>query len=179
MTAGEAANCSPIANHQLPPRAARLRSRLTPEDIMDAPSARLLIERAADEATRLGYEYCGPEFFLITAAESASPKCVEVLARYGLGADSLRATVREVLGPMGETHDPTAVPATTMRARRAIEHATGIAASHGRAELSADDLLVGLLAEDVARRGVIHAVLERRGAELAVLRAELEATARG
>jgi hypothetical protein len=57
-----------------------------------------------------------------------------------------------------------------MRARRALEHAEAT-----RQAPTPDDLLLALLADDVALGSVIGAVLARRGLSAAALRAELAA----
>ena len=137
---------------------------------MDFPALRPVLERAADVATDLGHHYLGPEHLLIAASATASPARAAVLARQGLHAGVLRADTNAFLGPMLGATAPGARPEPTLRARRALEHAEAT-----RQARTSDDLLLALLADDVALGSVIGAVLARRGLSPAALRADLAA----
>ena len=140
---------------------------------MTSPSLEPVLGVAADEARMLGHGYLGPEHLLIAVVQRASASHAAVLARHGLTPDVIRDAVGAVVGAPARAGDPVAIPQASARARRALEHAAEHAALAGSEPPSADDLLAGLLAADVAPGAVIGAVLDRRGVELSALRRDL------
>ena len=140
---------------------------------MASSELQAVLAGAAEEATALGHGYLGPEHLLIAASRRVSPARADVLARHGLTPAVLRAEVGAVLGSPAQTPDPAARPETTARARRALDRAAERAGASAAAAVTPDDLLAGLLAEDVAPRAVIGAVLQRRAVDLSAIRREL------
>jgi ATP-dependent Clp protease ATP-binding subunit ClpA len=143
---------------------------------MESSELQSVLAEAADEATALGHGYLGPEHVLIAASRRVSPPRAVVLARHGLTPAVLRAEVGAVVGAPAQAPRPAAPPEATTRARRALDRAAERAGASSADAVTPDDLLAGLLAEDVAPRAVIGAVLQRRAVDLSALRRELFGT---
>lgn len=148
---------------------------------MESPIPHPLLAAAADEARILGHGYLGAEHLLIAASRRVSPTRARVLARHGVTPDALRDAVSSVVGAPGSTPDAVRPLQPTMRARRALERAAehevdpaAGAATDGRdGPATADALLAGLLAPDVAPGAVVGAALAWCGVDLPALRRDV------
>lgn len=144
---------------------------------LDAP----LLAEADAEARQLGHPYVGPEHLLLAVAARATGASGAFLGRHGLTAEALRISVMAVFGPTqlrGAAADgPRKI---ALRSIVALGHA--VRDGRRRASLTAytpDDLLLALLADDVAPDGVVGAVFARAGLTSRAARAEVTALAAG
>ena len=131
---------------------------------------------AADaEAAQRGDTYIAPEHLLLAVAANASGASATFLARHDLTSERLREAVDAVHGP--RLHDVTFDGPRTiaMRTLRALAHAIDAAAARRghTVAFTADELLIALLSDSVARGAVIATVLERFDITVTAAQAEL------
>lgn len=134
-----------------------------------------LVAEADAEARSLGHSYIGPEHLLLAVAANARGASRTFLVRHGMTADALRASVASMIGPERVTareHGPLAL---AHRSVLALAHAlsAGPDTRHWPEPYSPDELLVALLAHDVAPRAIVGAVFADAGLTLDAARAEL------
>jgi ATP-dependent Clp protease ATP-binding subunit ClpA len=135
-----------------------------------------LLAEADAEARTLGHSYIGPEHLLLAVAEHATGVSRTFLGRHGMTAEGLREAVAALIGPERVSARESGAPlAIAHRSMLALAHAlaAGQGAHHWPEAYSADELLVALLADDVAPAATVGAVLEDAGLTLAGARAEL------
>ena len=136
-----------------------------------------LLPEAATEARRLGHEHVGPEHLLLAVADGARGAGRSFFDRHAMTPASLRECVEAVLGPAREPADRDAPLRIALRSHVALAHA--ISAASGRHDsalaFTPDELLVALLADDVAPGAVVGTVLERTGLDVATAREEMRA----
>ena len=134
-----------------------------------------LLSEADAEARMLGHSYIGPEHLLLALAAHAAGASRTFLGRHGMTSGMLRESVAALLGPEHVTareHGPLAL---THRSVVALAHALGAGhgANHWPEPYSPDDLLVALLADDVAQEGTLGALLSDAGLTVHEARVEL------
>jgi ATP-dependent Clp protease ATP-binding subunit ClpA len=134
-----------------------------------------LLAEAEDEARRLGHSYIGPEHLLLAVAAHGTPSCRAFLGGHEMSAERLRESVTELIGPERVTAREQSSLALTHRSVVALAHAlsTGHHARHWPEPYSPADLLVALLADDVAVEGTLGALFADAGLTVAAARAEL------
>ena len=134
-----------------------------------------LLAEADAEARRFGHEYLGPEHLLLAVATQAQAASRSFFDRHGITANLLRESIGEILGPTSSTATAGDPLRLTLRSHVALAHAIGAASRRGDSALSytPDELLGGLLTDEVATRSIIETVLIRAGITPAEARAEL------
>jgi len=134
-----------------------------------------LLAEAEDEARRLGHSYIGPEHLLVAVAEHGTAPCRRFLNRHEMSAERLRESVAELIGPERVTAREHASLALTHRAVVALAHALGAGERdrHWPEPYSPEDLLVALLADDVAAEGTLGALFADAGLTVVAARTEL------
>jgi ATP-dependent Clp protease ATP-binding subunit ClpA len=140
-----------------------------------------LLAEADAEARQLGHPFVAPEHLLIAVAAHGAGVSRTFFERHGLTADVLRTSVVAELGPIAATaarDDPRTI---ALRSVVALGHAvTSGRPRHGEpGAYTPDDLLLALLADDVAPHAVVGAVLARAGLTPAAARAEFAKLAFG
>ena len=140
-----------------------------------------LLAEAAAEARRFGHSFLAPEHLLLAVAEHGAGATRSFLARHGLTAQALRDAVAVVLGPTLAGAAPDGPPTIALRSIVALGHAIGSGGEHAAksAAYTPDDLLLALLADDVAPHAVVGEIFARVGLTPAAARAELRALASG
>jgi ATP-dependent Clp protease ATP-binding subunit ClpA len=135
-----------------------------------------LLSEAEVEARTLGHSYIGPEHLLVALAANATGASRSFLARCGMSAELLRESIATLIGPERVSARDHGALALTHRAVVALGHAlsAGHGARHWPEPYSADDLLVALLADDVAATGTLGALFADTGRTIVQARAELE-----
>jgi len=144
---------------------------------LDAP----LLAEADTEARQLGHPYLGPEHLLLAVAAHANGASGAFLDRHGLTAQALRDSVAAVLGPTAQPEGaPRGPRKISLRSLVALGHAVSAGQQRGRSTAyTPDDLLLALLADDVAPDAVVGAVFARAGLTAASARAEVATLAAG
>jgi len=135
-----------------------------------------LLSDARAEASRLGHSCVAPEHLLLAVAANGDPATRTFFDRHGMSLEALRDAVLELIGPERVQARKDQPPAIAQRAIVAF----GRALSAGRGWLqpySDRDLLLALIADDVAVNAVVGSVLERFGVTPAEARRELAALA--
>jgi ATP-dependent Clp protease ATP-binding subunit ClpA len=134
-----------------------------------------LLTEAESEARTLGHSYIGPEHLLVALAAHGTGASRAMLDRHGMTAEWLRESVAMLIGPERVSARDGASLALTHRTVVALGHALGAAhaADHWPEPYSSDDLLVALLADDVAVSGTLGALFADAGLEVNEARAEL------
>jgi hypothetical protein len=105
--------------------------------------------RAQEEARILGHDYIGTEHILLGLAHLDSGVAVTALARFGLGLDTVRERIHEVVGEQSTSSRPS--PPFTPRAKKVLELALREALGQGQQEIRPEHLLLGLLREGEGR----------------------------
>lgn len=134
-----------------------------------------LLTEAESEARTLGHSYIGPEHLLLALAAHGIGASRAFLSRHGMTAEALRESVAALIGPERVTARDHGSLALTHRCVVALGHAlsAGHGARHWPEPYSADDLLVALLADDVAATGTLGALFADAGLTVDAARAEL------
>ena len=135
-----------------------------------------LLAEADTEARLLGHDWIGPEHLLLSVALKPGGVSRAFFERHQLSLQSLRESVAALVGPSIRAVRDEQPLTISLRAHLALAHALG--ASRGKSEpaFTHDQLLVALLADDVAGDAVVGAVLEERtGVSAKEARAELAA----
>jgi len=140
-----------------------------------------LLAEADAEARQLGHPFLAPEHLFIAVAAHGDGVSRTFLDRHGLTADALRKSVAAELGAMSvsaASDDPRTI---ALRSVVALGHAvtSGRGRSGQPAAYTPDDLLLALLADDVAPHAVVGAILSRAGLTPAAARAEIAELASG
>jgi ATP-dependent Clp protease ATP-binding subunit ClpA len=135
-----------------------------------------LLTEAEMEARALGHSYIGPEHLLLALATHATGASRVFLERHGMSSEMLRESIATLIGPERVTARDHGSLALTHRSVVALGHALGAGhgARHWPEPYSSDDLLVALLADDVAATGTLGALFADAGLTIDAARAGLE-----
>jgi hypothetical protein len=115
--------------------------------------ARKVIVEAQREADSLGHGYLGTEHLLLALLRRGT-------GALGVSADAAREQIVERVGEGGEPW-PAGIPRPfTPRAKRALEHALGLATADGREQFGPEDVLLGIASDP---RGTGGEVLQALG----------------
>jgi hypothetical protein len=109
-----------------------------------SPAARLALDRAGDEAARLGHDYIGTEHALLALASGEHGLAAEVLA--GLGVSRERILSTSCMRPRPREREPQACVAVMPRFKQALEHARRIADGLDAPVADTEHLLAGIVA---------------------------------
>jgi hypothetical protein len=114
----------------------------------------------------------------VAVADLGTASCRAFLGRYGMSAERLRESVAELIGPERVRAREQTSLALTHRAVVALAHALGSGERdrHWPEPYSAEDLLVALLADDVAAEGTLGALFADAGLTVTAARTELAST---
>ncbi len=107
--------------------------------------ARQVVNRAADEAARLGHSYVGTEHLLLALTEEGDT-AAQLLRSCGIGPGRLRELVEETVDLGKPAHR--AAQGLTPRAKNCLQLAAQEAARLGRREADTEHLLLGLLRDE-------------------------------
>jgi ATP-dependent Clp protease ATP-binding subunit ClpA len=135
--------------------------------------ARAAIQRAHEEATRLNHNYIGTEHQLLGLVGDDDGVASLALRALGIDRESVRSEVESMIGRGQEPPAENVGP--TPRAKRVLELAQEEAKSLGHVYIGTEHLLLGLVAEG---EGIAAAILEKLGATLPTLRAQVTAVLR-
>jgi ATP-dependent Clp protease ATP-binding subunit ClpA len=134
-----------------------------------------LLAEADVEARQLGHPFVAPEHLLLAVAEHGRGPSRMFFERHGLTPQVLRDSVTEVLGqaPVGTAAD--GQRSLALRSIVALAHAVNSGRRRGLqgTAYTPEDLLLALLADDVAPGAVVGAVFERAGLTSSAARAEV------
>jgi hypothetical protein len=108
------------------------------------PAAREALNRACDEARKLGHDYVGTEHALLALASAESGIAAEVLTHLGVARDRMLATA--CLQPTPPEHSSSGGMPLMPRFKQALEHSRRIADGLGAAVPDTEHLLAGIVA---------------------------------
>jgi ATP-dependent Clp protease ATP-binding subunit ClpA len=134
-----------------------------------------LLAEADAEARSLGHSYIGPEHLLLAVAGNSRGASRAFFGRHGLTREALRESVASMIGPERVAARENGPLALAHRSMLALAHAlsAGHEARRWPEPYSPDELLVALLADDVAPTAIVGAVFADAGLTLGAARDEL------
>lgn len=136
---------------------------------LTAPARSVLTEAHA-AAGRLGHPYVGSEHLLIGLLRAKESAPARLLAEFGMTEEALARQIRLAVGAGRSGLPP--LFGLSDRARRIVERGAAEAGGRGRAAVSSEHILLGLLRE---RGCTALKLLERCGADPEELLSRLEA----
>jgi hypothetical protein len=107
-------------------------------------NARLALDRAGEEAARLGHDYIGTEHALLALASGDRGLAADVLADLAVGREQILTTSCMRPGPLEA--EPRACVSVMPRFKQALEHARRIADGLEIATADTEHLLAGIVA---------------------------------
>jgi hypothetical protein len=134
------------------------------------PAAREALDRAADEARRLGHDHVGTEHVLLALVTAGPGTAAEVLA--GLGVTSKRILATSCMQAGAGEHAPDVRLQLMPRLKQALEHGRRIADGSGVRIADTEHLLAGVVAVEDS---MAVEILRRLRVGVADVRAELAA----
>jgi ATP-dependent Clp protease ATP-binding subunit ClpC len=109
---------------------------------------------AHEEATQLGHDYVGTEHLLLGVISCDSGLLSDLLRKWGIEADTIRAEIEKVVGPGGARKSARDLPYTP-RARRALTLAMQETQVMGHSFITPEHIMLGLLLEKEGLAGVV------------------------
>jgi Clp amino terminal domain, pathogenicity island component len=133
-----------------------------------APAANDALDRAGEEARRLGHDYVGTEHVLLALVTAESGIAVEILRELGVSGDRMLAT--RCMTPRAGDHEPLDCLGVMPRLKQALEHARRIADGLDVRLADTEHLLAGIVAVSDA---LAVEILRRLGVSVDDVRAAL------
>jgi ATP-dependent Clp protease ATP-binding subunit ClpA len=130
--------------------------------------ARRVIVLAQEEARLLGHDYIGTEHLLLGLAADEEGIATRALAALGIGVETARRDVEEVVGRSDAT--PSGHIPFTPRAKKALESSLREAIDLGHRHIGTEHILLGIVR---AHEGGAAQVLAKRGASPEAVRAQV------
>jgi ATP-dependent Clp protease ATP-binding subunit ClpA len=161
-------------------------STKSPSEITLAPDVKRVIDRALDEARKLGHSHIGTEHLLLGLLSETESTAVNVLTSFGVSLETVRGNVIATLGqPHGYVGASVPMPPSSQttrnfagpfdrfdhRAKRVLALAQDEAIRFNHNYIGTEHLLVGLIREE---EGIAARALAKLGVELAKARTALE-----
>ncbi len=131
------------------------------------PRAQQILGLARKEADQLGHPFVGTEHLLLGLLKLGQGLAVTVLNRLGLDLETLRAEIKNRVGP-GPEHKMVGVMPYTPRVKKVLALAAKEAQALGHRYVGTEHILLGLLREG---DGLAHDVLVKFGADCQKTRA--------
>jgi ATP-dependent Clp protease ATP-binding subunit ClpC len=131
--------------------------------------ARRVVVAAQHEARALGHDFIGTEHLLLGLISEGSGVGAKVLESLGVGAETLRAAVAEMVEPREQSPSAAHIPFTP-RAKQVLRLSLAEALRFGHNYIGTEHLLLALIEE---HNGVAGQVLAAAGADLGRARAEV------
>lgn len=141
-------------------------------DVLFTDAARRVLAGAQTESDRLRHEFVGTEHLVL--AMTQDDEATALLARLGIEAARVRATLEPVVRPGAATPTPGSARPYTSRTRQAFGLAAEAAADASGGGVGIEYLLVGLLSE---RESIGAQVLQHHGLSLEQAQAAARRTA--
>ncbi len=131
--------------------------------------ARRVVVQAQEEARKLDHHYIGSEHLLLGLThESTGGVAAKILESLGIGLDTVRQRVEEVIGRGSQA--PSGHMPFTPEAKKALEMSLREAVRLGHQHIGTEHILLGLIREGDGKAG---RVLSELGADLNAARAEV------